>query len=98
MINKAVIEVRDTGIGISQNDQSKIFERFYRADKARGRELGGSGLGLAIAKWIIEQHRGQIRLQSSAANGSTFFIEMPLYSDSFSGLSSDLKKESVSIT
>jgi heavy metal sensor kinase len=81
---RAVIAVHDTGIGINAEDQSKIFDRFYRADKARSRELGGSGLGLSIAKWIIEQHRGHITVQSSPTNGSIFSIELPLYSDSLS--------------
>jgi heavy metal sensor kinase len=78
---QAVLTIRDTGIGIRQDDQAKIFERFYRADQARSRESGGSGLGLAIAKWIVEQHRGQVRVESSLGHGSAFFIELPLSSD-----------------
>jgi len=76
----AVITVRDSGIGIAQADQRKIFERFYRVDKARSRELGGVGIGLAIAEWIVEQHRGSIALQSSIGNGSSFTVFFPLQS------------------
>ena len=74
----AVIAVRDTGIGISDEDQSRIFERFYRADKARSRELGGAGLGLAIAQWIVEQHKGSIAVVSSPGKGSEFIVELPI--------------------
>jgi len=76
----AVITVRDSGIGIVQQDQRKIFERFYRVDKARSRDLGGVGIGLAIAEWIVEQHRGSIALQSSIGNGSSFTVFLPLQS------------------
>lgn len=75
-----VITVRDSGIGIVQQDQRKIFERFYRVDKARSRDLGGVGIGLAIAEWIVEQHRGSIALQSSIGNGSSFTVFLPLQS------------------
>jgi heavy metal sensor kinase len=78
---RVVITIRDTGIGISQEDLGKVFERFYRADKARSRQSGGSGLGLAIAKWIVEQHRGSMRVESSPAGGSAFFIDFPVCSD-----------------
>lgn len=77
----ALLSVRDTGIGISKEDQGKVFERFYRADKARTRDQGGSGLGLAIAKWIVDQHHGSITLQSTLGEGSIFVIELPLAKD-----------------
>ena len=70
------IGIRDTGIGISEEDLPKIFERFYRADKARSRELGGAGLGLAIADWIIQQHHGSIRVESTLGQGSLFRIDL----------------------
>jgi heavy metal sensor kinase len=78
--NKAIIALRDSGIGISEQDQLKIFERFYRVDKARSRELGGAGIGLAIARWIVQQHRGSLVVRSSIGIGSTFFVELPLQS------------------
>ena len=74
----AVLTVADSGIGIADEDQPKIFERFYRADKARSREMGGVGLGLAIAFWIVEQHHGSIEVQSSSGEGSTFVVKLPL--------------------
>jgi heavy metal sensor kinase len=74
----AVITVHDTGVGIAEEEQNKIFERFYRVDKARSRALGGAGLGLAIATWIVAQHRGSITVESSMGKGSTFRIELPL--------------------
>jgi heavy metal sensor kinase len=74
----AIIRVRDSGIGIAKEDQPKIFERFYRVDKARSREFGGAGIGLAIAQWIVQQHHGSITVQSSLGQGSTFFVRMPL--------------------
>ncbi|MBI1806625.1 MAG: HAMP domain-containing protein [Ignavibacteria bacterium] len=74
----AKIQVSDTGIGISPEDQRKIFDRFFRVDKARSRELGGSGLGLSIAKWIAERHKGRIEVRSEPHKGSTFSVLLPL--------------------
>lgn len=76
--DKAVVTVRDSGIGIAEQDQTRIFERFYRVDKARSRELGGAGIGLDIADWIVQQHRGSIAVQSAIGRGTTFLIEFPL--------------------
>ena len=74
----AVFEVQDTGIGIPAGEQQKVFNRFYRVDKARSRERGGSGLGLSIAKWIAELHRGSISVASEHGKGSTFTVRLPL--------------------
>jgi two-component system, OmpR family, sensor kinase len=74
----ALVKVQDTGIGIPKEDQMKIFDRFYRVDKGRSRELGGSGLGLSIAKWIAELHKGHIGVKSEPEKGSTFTVYLPL--------------------
>jgi len=76
--SSAVIRVHDSGIGIALEDQPKIFERFYRVDKSRSRDLRGAGIGLAIAQWIVQQHKGSISVQSSPGQGSTFVVELPL--------------------
>jgi heavy metal sensor kinase len=73
----AIGEVRDTGIGIAPEDLANVFERFYRADKARSRESGGVGLGLSIGRWIAEAHAGTIEVHSSLGGGSIFKLRLP---------------------
>jgi two-component system phosphate regulon sensor histidine kinase PhoR len=75
--DEAVITVRDTGTGISQKDQERIFERFYRVDSARSRNTGGTGLGLAIAKHIAGIHGGSIEVDSKLGEGATFTVRLP---------------------
>jgi heavy metal sensor kinase len=77
MDGRVWIAVEDTGVGIAPEEHAKIFERFYRVDKARSRVVGGSGLGLAIAQWIIALHQGTITVKSEVGKGSTFRIEIP---------------------
>ena len=71
------ISVKDSGVGIPREEHGKIFERFYRIDKARSRAQGGSGLGLAIAQWIVSQHRGSITVESRPGEGAIFRVELP---------------------
>jgi len=70
--------VTDHGIGIAQEDQSRIFDRFYRTDEARAHTKKGTGLGLAICAWIVESHRGRIEVQSKIGEGSIFTVMLPL--------------------
>lgn len=72
------LTVTDTGIGISEEDQERVFERFFRVDKARARETGGTGLGLAITKDIVEKHHGSIKIHSKEGVGTTFTVRIPL--------------------
>lgn len=78
---KLVLEVEDTGAGISKEDLPFIFDRFYRADKSRTKESGGTGLGLSIAKWIIIKHKGKIEVQSKLGHGTKITILLPLKED-----------------
>lgn len=72
------IEVSDTGIGIAPEQQERVFERFYRVDKARSREKGGTGLGLSIVKHLVQSFGGKMRLKSTIGRGSTFSVSVPL--------------------
>ena len=72
------LKVQDSGIGIPEDVQDRIFERFYRVDKARSRETGGSGLGLAITRNVVLMHKGAIKLSSKEGEGSTFTLRIPL--------------------
>jgi len=74
----ALIVVSDTGIGIDEKNYDKLFQRFYRVDKARDRGAGGTGLGLAIVKQIVTLHKGTITVSSVPGEGSSFSIKMPL--------------------
>jgi heavy metal sensor kinase len=74
----ARIVVRDTGIGIPETDQLRVFDRFYRVDKARSRANGGAGLGLSIVDWIVKAHGGKISVASAPGRGSVFTVELPL--------------------
>jgi two-component system sensor histidine kinase SenX3 len=79
--NNIEIAVTDRGIGIARADQERVFERFFRVDKARSRATGGTGLGLAIVKHVVANHNGSIRLWSQPGTGSTFTLSIPAYPD-----------------
>ncbi len=79
-LNSLVLEVRDTGTGIPEESQERIFERFYVVDRSRSRKMGGAGLGLSIVKHIVNLHGGTIRVESKIGQGATFAVSLPLIS------------------
>ncbi|HEY1375735.1 MAG TPA: ATP-binding protein [Gemmataceae bacterium] len=74
---RSVVEIEDTGIGIPERDQSRVFERFYRVDRARARELGGTGLGLSIVKHLVQAMGGEVGVRSAMGRGTTFTVRLP---------------------
>ena len=72
------ISVKDQGMGIAKKHLPRLFERFYRVDKARSRKMGGTGLGLAIVKHIAQAHGGNVIVESTLGKGSTFTLQLPL--------------------
>ena len=77
--DEIIMRVEDTGIGIPMESQPRVFERFYRVDEGRSREMGGTGLGLAIVKHIVLSHNGRIWLESTLGQGSIFYVAVPLW-------------------
>lgn len=78
--NFGYVSVRDHGAGIAEEDLHKIFDRFYRADKSRSKEISGTGLGLAIARWIVDCHAGEMLVESKQGEGTVFTDKLPLFS------------------
>jgi signal transduction histidine kinase len=74
--------VSDTGIGIPEADRARIFERFYRVEKARSRDLGGTGLGLSIVKHLVQAQDGEVFVTSREGQGSTFSVRLPAAAES----------------
>jgi signal transduction histidine kinase len=85
-----IVEVRDTGVGISASDLPHIFDRFYRTDRARSSETGGIGLGLSIAKKIVELHGGRLEAESELGVGSVFRVSLPVSNTLDLGASCDI--------
>ena len=77
VFNDAYIKIIDNGIGIPESDLNRIFERFYRVDKSRAREMGGTGLGLSIAKEILDKNGGSIDIKSEVNKGTEVVIKIP---------------------
>jgi signal transduction histidine kinase len=75
--NEAIIAVSDNGPGIASEHQQMVYERFYRVDKGRSREVGGAGLGLSIARWAVEANNGSLELESTVGVGCTFRVLLP---------------------
>ena len=75
---EAIVDITDSGIGIAEEHQAHLFERFYKVDASRNRTLGGSGLGLSITKKIIDMHEGSIQVQSKLNEGTTFTVTLLL--------------------
>jgi signal transduction histidine kinase len=75
--NEVVVHISDTGIGIQEQSLSRIFERFYRVDKARSKETGGTGLGLSIVRHVAQNHGGRVTVESTLGEGSTFTVYLP---------------------
>ena len=75
--DEAIIEIRDEGMGIDRTELPRLFERFYRVDRARSRDSGGTGLGLAIVKHLIEAHKGRVTVESEVGVGTAFTIYLP---------------------
>jgi signal transduction histidine kinase len=76
--DRITFSVRDHGIGIPSRDLERIFERFYRVDRARSRDTGGTGLGLSIVRHVVQAHGGEVSVQSTEGEGSTFVLSLPL--------------------
>ncbi|MEI7025053.1 sensor histidine kinase [Paenibacillus sp. y28] len=78
LTDRMKVMIRDSGIGIAKEEQERVFERFYKVDRARSRELGGSGLGLAIVRKIVDLHEGYIELRSEPGKGTVFIVTLPI--------------------
>ena len=74
----AVIDVQDTGVGLSAADADKVFQRFFRADPARSTSTPGAGLGLSLVQWIVGQHDGTVKVRSRPGEGTTFTVTLPI--------------------
>ena len=80
---RAVLEVRDTGIGMSPDVVAHVFERFYPVDPARSSASGGAGLGLSLVKWIVDRHHGTVSVENTPEKGSTFRVALPAFTHSY---------------